>query len=356
MLLCYGYLKPDITRSSSKFSVFSRIRDTILHSEIPSTNDSPMPPNHIMGKYSRALTGSMVVLGSLLARGSKVNAIGALYEFKEQPMLINDVSFNVIETESEAIAFEKTFENACQILRTSRKNGENSTVLGFGPDSYRISPDFLPGVTNLAQYGGHATITIHSQQLDEDTVLAFEKGFGNGLSFIKIGADNLRLSKAIAAGAKILSGYGYVDLETQGGIPLQIVIGDRRDPLMNACLRVSDLASTVDFLQATLGMKVLPFQLARPAGSIFEAVQPEGSVYMGYSEDTFGLLLVPVKKGVSVSVGSQLRGFSILFDDSRLDNLPPVMQDAKKGVVTEVKSPDGYTFFLQPYSVFNSKV
>lgn len=58
----------------------------------------------------------------------------------------------------------------------------------------------MPGISTFYEDGGHATITLLAKNLekDSDVVEIFDKG--NGLQFIKIGAEVIRLSKAIEKG------------------------------------------------------------------------------------------------------------------------------------------------------------
>ena len=68
---------------------------------------------------------------------TKAKAVGTLYEFKEQNMVIQDVAFNVANTEQDSDAIVTLFQNNIRELRTSTANNQNVTVLGFGPDSYK---------------------------------------------------------------------------------------------------------------------------------------------------------------------------------------------------------------------------
>ena len=65
---------------------------------------------------------------------------------------------------------------------------------------YLSPPTFVPGISTFYEDGGHATITLKAKNLvkDSDIVEIFEKG--NGLQFIKVGAEVIRLSKAIEKG------------------------------------------------------------------------------------------------------------------------------------------------------------
>lgn len=165
-------------------------------------------------------------------------------------------------------------------------------------------------------------------------------------------------------GALIKYAYGWVDLDTVGNIPIEVVVGTTRDPVMLASIRVRDMAESVNFLKDQLGMKVLPFPLCRPPGSNFEPLPLKGSVYMGYSEDSFGILLTPTIKGdPPLRVGSQLNGFTIVVDDSSDDlvkGYPPAISSVLLpgvggGKELKITSPDGYPFIIKPYSQFKKE-
>ena len=51
---------------------------------------------------------------------------------------------------------------------------------------------------------------------------------------------------------------------------------------MLTCLRVTDMRKSVDFLTKELGMKLLPFPMARKEGSQYEKEQDKGTVWMGH--------------------------------------------------------------------------
>ena len=104
------------------------------------------------------------------------------------------------------------------------------------------------------------------------------------------------------------------------------------------------------------GMKELPYQLARPVGSLFEPIQPPGSVYLGYSPDTMGVLLVPTVKNAPVTVGTQLRALTIVYDD-KIDlqeflSSAPIVAARKEGKNVLLETPDGYPVCLSPYSEY----
>jgi hypothetical protein len=181
-------------------------------------------------------------VGLILPKVQRSNAIGSIYEFKDQYMCLQDISFNVVNTEAEAKLFAETFQDTCKVLRTETfGEGEKQTVIGFGPDSYKSPTAFRPGISTFYEDGGHATITLHSRVVNEESGLVEVYQPGNGLEFIKIGTDSLRLSKAVALGSKLKYAYGWVDLDTPENLPIEIVVGVARDPMMLASLKVSNI-------------------------------------------------------------------------------------------------------------------
>ena len=153
--------------------------------------------------------------------------------------------------------------------------------------------------------------------------------------------------------------YGWVDLETPGGIPMEVIIGLARDPMMLTCLRVTNVLDSTKFFTEQLGMKVLPFPLSRAKGSTFEPEQVPGSSYVGYSENSMGLLLTPSPKlkAPPLVVGTMLSAFTLVYDDSESASmaLPPAVNRVVNGGVNEIKSPDGYTFVLKGYEQFKKE-
>jgi len=287
--------------------------------------------------------------------------IGAISELKDQPMVLQDIAFNVNNVEQEIKLFQETFIDTCALLHSEINQKENyvSSTIGFGPDTYKIVKSFIPGVSSFSENGAHATITFHSpiasSNDDGELKVLYEKG--NGLQHVKIGTEVLRLSKSLANGANIKYAYGWVDLDTANEVPLQIVVGVAKDPLMLATIKVSNLQQSKDFFVDKLGMKVLPYPLARTPGSEFEQPAPPGAVYVGYGADTLGLLLVAQpKNSAPIQVGSQLEAFKIVVDDKAEESALPeatrAMFEDGKIRSTTVKSPDGYPFLLQPYSEF----
>jgi hypothetical protein len=157
-------------------------------------------------------------------------------------------------------------------------------------------------------------------------------------------------------GAVVQYAYGWVDLDAPYAIPLQMVVGIARDPIMLACIRVSSVSQSKSYFES-LGMKELPFSLARQKGSQFEQTQPKDSVYLSFSPDTLGLLLVPSPpKAAPLSIGNTLKCLSFVVDDAvPVESLPPLAQDFIKGGASRIYSPDGYPIELIKYSEFSKQ-
>ena len=106
-----------------------------------------------------------------------------------------------------------------------------------------------------------------------------------------------------------------------------MVLGDQvRDPFMFAAVRVADLKASEAFYVGELGMRRLPYPRAREAlTSPFEPQQPKGSVYLGYSPDTFGLLLLPRdraerrRNGPTVRMGEVWGGLRVVTSGPEFD-------------------------------------
>lgn len=145
---------------------------------------------------NRAIALSAISLYQLVKFPVKSNAIGSLFEARDQNMVLQDISFNVPNVTADAAMLQALFIDRCQLIRSPNPS---ELVLGFGPDTYSSPKNFIPGVSSFQEYGGHATLTLYSQILSDESVEIYERG--NGLQFIKIGAEEIRLSKAIDKGA-----------------------------------------------------------------------------------------------------------------------------------------------------------
>ena len=156
------------------------------------------PGEASLGLLRGAMRRALLVASAAVCLPRKSEAIGKLFEFKETPVIFQDIAFNVGNTNTVTDFFEATFPELCKVLRSTREGNKNSTVIGFGPEAYESPKTFLPGVSSFYEDGGHATLSFQSEDVGEDTVALYEPG--NGLQFIKIGIENFRISKAMEKG------------------------------------------------------------------------------------------------------------------------------------------------------------
>ena len=178
-------------------------------------------------------------------------------------------------------------------------------------------------------------------------------------------------------GLKVKFAYGWVDLESPSGVPYEVVVGIRRDPLMMVCLQVQDMKANEAFFTSQLGMKPIPFPLARAPTSEFEAKPPPKSVHLGYGDVGMSILLIQAPKKVKVTTGNVLDQFTIVYDDSTaLINPTTSTSSGSSGTnnsystaysesffrtisdpsTRTVVSPDGYKFRLRPYSEYAKSI
>ena len=283
-------------------------------------------------------------------------AIGNIFELSEQNMCFQGITLNVADTKKEALLLSDTLQQTVVVISDTFVKGESTTVLAFGPTAYESPKSFRPGVSWFSEDGAHCTLTLKDRVILDKTlesgdqvVEVFEPG--NGLQYIKFGTEVLRLSKAIAAGSEIKYAYGWVDIVSPSGIPYEFTVGVARDPLMTVGIAVSNMQQSVKFFTESLGMKVLPFNLARTPGSNFEAQPKKGDTYVGYSNNTLGFWLTQAKGG-KVDVGSVLDSFNIVVDDTVDREMIP------KDVINTLEnksilySPDGYPFRFTTYTDF----
>ena len=97
---------------------------------------------------------SQLLLLNTVNNIKSADAVGSLYEFKNQPMIIQDVSFNVESVPKEIDLLEAFFVGQCKPIRVKDGNGETEAVIAFGSDSYEKIPTFFPGVSSFSEYGG----------------------------------------------------------------------------------------------------------------------------------------------------------------------------------------------------------
>jgi catechol 2,3-dioxygenase-like lactoylglutathione lyase family enzyme len=175
---------------------------------------------------------------------------------------------------------------------------------------------------------------------------------------------------------------------------LQIIIGERRDPLMFLAMKVKDVKASVAYYKNVLGMKEQPYPLSRYAtgrqacllpttdvgllspapppspdflitfrapGSAFEPKQPKGTTFLGYDADGFGLLLAPSERRKPVRVGALVDKLAIASTDvlQEAPAMNPLFAGEAPGIgtrVSVVKDPDGYGIVMVEYEDFEKEL
>lgn len=353
-----AWLLPHLHRQSSQ---------RVLHMQDGNKLSDPQYPRQLAASKAKSIVSNALsaAVALSLIKPKPASAIGKLYELKNQSVVLQSCRFNVEDVEADAKMFSAMFLRECKVLRRNKRPSSDEIVLAFGPDVYNQPRGFYPGVSSFLEYGGHSSLTLQSKSAENGIIEFYEPG--NGLQYVKLGAENLRISKGIENGAKITSAYGWLELNTPSNLPLQVVVGQTRDPIMFASIRVSNIQETEKILTESLGMQRLPFSLSRSPGSVFEPPQPPKSIYLGFSEGTFGILLNPVQKGEPpLTIGSKFDGFEFVFDDSiGYETLPPAvkalypeLENSKSDEKIDERSmtlPDGYKLYMKPYSLFSTK-
>ena len=213
-----------------------------------------------------------------------------------------------------------------------------TTTVAFGPEQLSIPTDFVPGISSFAGYGGHFKLQLVEIEDEKgDGMMRFYEP-GNGLAYIQLGVPSYRISKILEYGGEITSSYGFTEVTAPGGLPLRIILGSSvRDPFMFQALYATDLKASEKFYTEKLGMKRCKYPRARPVEqSSFEPAQPKGSVYLSFSDDSFGVLLLPrakedAKKG-PVRAGDVYGGVVVAMESSDLKDAPALVDPDGFGV------------------------
>lgn len=169
-----------------------------VHRSLSMKLDPKSPKDNIQEQIrlnSKLLLQQLLLYGVIQSRPA--NAIGKLSEFSKQTMVIQDLLFNVQDAEKESEMMMALFQNTAKTIRSSTNSGEKKVVVAFGADAFDSPPNFFPGISNFLEAGGHATLSFRSKSVGDESEI-FEKG--NGLQFIKIGSELIRLSKGIEKG------------------------------------------------------------------------------------------------------------------------------------------------------------
>jgi hypothetical protein len=98
--------------------------------------------------------------------------------------------------------FSGLFQSECKELRRRIDKERATSYIGFGPDALSRPDDFYPGVSSFLKYGGHGVVTLTSLSPNDAGTIEVPR-VGNGLQFVKIGAETVSLSKGIENGNSI---------------------------------------------------------------------------------------------------------------------------------------------------------
>lgn len=124
-----SYARRSSSRAASKF-----VESTVtLNDAVPTSSISNEKGWTVQAIKSLSV---LTAVALPLLSATKAKAVGNLFEFKEQNMVIQDISFNVGNTFKDSDALVTLFQNNIRPLRTSTEKNVNTTVLGFGPDAY----------------------------------------------------------------------------------------------------------------------------------------------------------------------------------------------------------------------------
>lgn len=145
------------------------------------------------------------------------------------------------------------------------------------------------------------------------------------LAYVQLRVPNVRLSSLSAAGGRIESAYGWVQVVSPHGLCARVLTAKRRDPFELVALRVPDVDAAARYYARAFGMRPVPApaapKLAKDSGLLgtgllarqYEDQDPfspppvYGSVLMApgccAAEDGVGVLLVPMQAaGLPVGV------------------------------------------------------
>ncbi|CAM9711483.1 unnamed protein product [Choristocarpus tenellus] len=304
------------------------------------------------GKFSAA-----ALLGvTLVSSPTSSPAIGDLFETQNQTRFAQHVVVNVPDMDRALDFYVKGL--GMQILRTRVVERTNTTFVGFGPEALSVPPDFRPGVSTFNSYGGHFSIELNAlkktgnaEDIEADDVFY---DAGTGVQYIQIAVDNYRISKVVANGGTVLSGFGYLEVVAPGGLRLNILSGERRDPPMFVAVKVRDMKKAIKWYTEVLGMSQLAYPLARVKDSPYEPEQPKNSVFMAFDGDSTGMLLIPAGRNEAINVGSVYSKLAILADGVEQigERIGASFVGKAPGVGTRVavtEDPDGYGIALVEY-------
>lgn len=282
---------PRIT--GSRRSLFKKTAQSLLSIVVPSTVSTMSLPSSVQAE------------------------VGTLPDFADTNFILQGMTVNVADLSQfdDMVSF---LESGLffKVLKEKDSGDIKEAWLGFGPEEMKIPKDFTPGVSSFNMYGGHASLHIrYDSKVTEPFYNGKGEAPGNNIAYFQVGVPNYRISQMVASKGNILDAYGFVNVVSPSGLPMRAIVGIRPDPIMFVAINTKDVEQSRAFYEQ-FGMVKQPYPYARPANGTgqFEPPQPPGSIYLAQTPYSMGVLLLPVKKKVSVVPNKVARSLNIVYN------------------------------------------
>lgn len=341
-----------VGRSSKAFHFLAahghRIQQTYLHSSVLPGDPENNLENASLGGSRRAfvkesMAGAALVLSTCHSHPSNA-AVGTLPEFSDANAILQGVTIRVADS-SQQTAMVKFLEDGfeCKVLRQRIQGSLEEIWMGYGPEQLSIPNDFVAGVSSFSEYGGHASIHIvYDRKTTTPLYRTGEAAPGNNIAYLQLGVPTYRISQMVKNGGNILDAYGIVNVVSPSGLPIRGIVGISPDPIMLLAINCQDVKRTRAFYEQ-LGFVEQEYPFCRPnkGKGQFEPEQPEKSVYLAPSPNSFGVLLLPSRK---VTPNPVVQSLSVVYT-------PSPDADAADTVM-RVIDPSGVAYQFQSVSDF----
>jgi hypothetical protein len=250
-------------------------------------------------------------------------SVGSLPELQDTNAYLQCIKVQVADlSQQEAMISFLTEGFDCKILRKRIRGTVEETWLGFGPEKPNVPSGWLPGVSSLAEYGGHASIAVvYDSSIRSALYRLGDSAPGDNVAYLQLAVPGYRISRMVAAGGNILDAYGHVDVVSPSGLPIRGIVGIAPDPIMLVAINCVDVKASKAFYEQ-LGFVEADVPYARPSRgtTAFEPAPPAKSVYMAPSRVGMGVLLIPVeRRRKSVSINPSIGGLTIVYAPSTSD-------------------------------------
>jgi len=174
----------------------------------------------------------------------------------------------------------------------------------FGPTALGRPKDFKVGLNSFDMDGGHFSL-----ELTPAPNVAPASPETDAILYVQVALPyQFRPSKMMKYGGELRDGYGAWSVGAPGGLPLRLLVGDEPpDRLMYAAYRARDARKSAAWYEAR-GFRRAPYPRARPPTvqgdeSPFDPNPPKGSIYLEAAPGSFGVLLVPDRRGKAPVTG-----------------------------------------------------